>query len=99
MLPIMAQEWPSARAVATASTKRRSAVTGPGTPDVPSEGWLPPRCVGVWLVVLEAVGELVCLFEDLFQASGHPHLLRYLVRTGIASTMTGPSSEVTTPTS
>lgn len=55
-------------------------------------GWL-----GV--VILEAGGELVSLVNDLLGGSGHRHHLKYFGRAGMAWTMTGPSSDSTTPTS
>ncbi len=50
-------------------------------------------------MVLESDRELVCLLENLFDASGHSYHLRYVARAGMAWTITGPSSESTTPIS
>jgi hypothetical protein len=52
---------------------------------------------GSGVVVLEPVGEVVGLFEDLFDASGHSGHLRYLGRAGMTWTITGPVVEATTP--
>ena len=46
------------------------------------------------LVALEALLKLVSVLEDLFQAARHQEL-RYFRRAGIAWTITGPSSDVT----
>lgn len=69
-----------------------------GLTDYPKSGRV-GNVVRTRFMLLEAIGELVRLFKDGFQAAGHRHHLKYLLRAGMACTITGPSSEVTTPIS
>ena len=55
--------------------------------------------VAGWLVVLEALGQLVAVIEYVLDGARHDRYFRNLSRTGIACTTTGPVVASTTPTS